>query len=137
MTIKEYCRNNHISAKEVSLSCGIPYSTVNDLFNGKTSLSRTSFDVICRIADALSMDLSKFRRLFIDGPGTKDRSSDLQIIVRNKRYYLLWEGRRYYICKVNTLNSRYVNDLAELVYEEEFVKKQLEEANAVLLNARK
>ena len=113
MTLKEYCKEHCISAKSIADTCAIPYSTVNDLLNGKTELERTSFGVICRIADWLGLGLDDFRGMFA-AKGGEAGSSEPQIIVRNKRYQLIADGERVDLCKVSSLNERSEEHTSEL-----------------------
>ncbi len=132
MTLKEYCKENHISARSISQSCDIPYSTVNDLMNAKTELERTSFGVVCRMADYLALGLDTFRMMFEENVC----QDSPQIIVRNKRYQLLADGNRVDLCKVSELNKKYIDDIAAWTLRDMKVRKEMEKQNDLLLNAR-
>ena len=111
MTLKEYCRDHHITAMSIAEDCAIPYSTVNDLLNAKTETGRTSFGVICRIADRLGLGLDEFRSMFTDDQRL-DSPADPQIIVRNKRYQLVADGERIDLCRVSSLNKKNIETIA-------------------------
>lgn len=132
MTLKEYCKENHISARSISQACDIPYSTVNDLLNAKTELERTSFGVVCRMADHLALGLDTFRMMF-----EENSCQDFpQIIVRNKRYQLLTDGNRVDLCKVSELNTRNIGDIAAWTLRDMQTRQEMEKQNDLLFNAR-
>ena len=132
MTLKEYCKEHRISAKSIADTCAIPYSTVNDLLNGKTELERTSFGVICRIADCLELGLDDFRGMFAAKSGEAG-SSEPQIIVRNKRYQLIADGERMDLCKVSSLNEKYIDSIAEWTLRDLRIRKEVKKANDRLM----
>ena len=137
MMLKEYCQKHKITAKALAEQCGIPYSTVNDLLNKKTELGRVSFGAICRISDYLGLNLDEFRGLFGEQPDETKQNDAPQIIARNKQYWLLWEGEKVRLCKVTALNERFIEDIAAWTLRDLKVRKQLEEQNALLLNAHR
>ena len=132
MTLKEYCKEKNISARSVSQACDIPYSTVNDLLNAKTELERTSFGVVCRMADYLALGLDAFRMMFEENIC----QDSPQIIVRNKRYQLLADGNRVDLCKVSELNRRNIDDIAAWTLRDMRTRQEMEKQNDLLLNAR-
>ncbi|MBQ1809591.1 MAG: helix-turn-helix transcriptional regulator [Erysipelotrichaceae bacterium] len=137
MNLKEYCKTNRISVKKMSLSCGIAYSTLNDLINGKTDPDRASFGMIRKIAAYLGLDMNAFCELFPGDSALAGNQPASGIMIRNKSYYLLWRADRIYLCKVTALNDLFIHDIASWKYNELETKRKLEEANDLLLNARK
>ena len=135
MTLKEYCKDHKITARHISEDCGIPYSTVNDLMNGKTELRRTSFGVISDIADFLGLDLDEFRSMFEERHQNLGEA-ELDLIVRNKRYLLLWEGKRVDLCKASLLNKAYIADIAGWTLSDLKEQEELEKQDALLSDAR-
>ena len=115
MTLKHYLKERHISIRSLSVETGIPYSTLNDLCNGKTDVDRTSFGVIKTICGALQMTLDEFVALTDRDETFPQPDHGGRIIVRNKCYYLDTndgaEPER--LCKVTPLNTRFVIDMAE------------------------
>ena len=135
MTLKEYCKEKKISARSIAENCHIPYSTVNDLLNGKTELGRASFGVISEIADFLDFGLDEFRMMFEMKGFQPDRSVP-GVIIRNKRYFLLWDGKRIDLCKVTRLNKSNIEDIAEWTARDLMIQKALEEQDDLLSDAR-
>ena len=130
MTLKEYCKENHISARSISQACNIPYSTVNDLLNAKTELERTSFGVVCKMADHLNLTLDVFRAMFEENAVQYSP----QIIVRNKRYQLLMDGKRVDLCKVSALNTKNIEDIAAWTLRDLQVRQQVEKQNVRIID---
>ncbi len=137
MTLKDYCKEKKISARNISLTSRIPYSTVNDLLNGKTELARTSFGIVCKIADCLNLGLDDLRKLFDDKPSQYDNNDHPRIFIRNKRYYLEWNSKRIDLCKVNALNGRNIEDIAAWTLRDLKARQELEKQNDILFNARR
>ena len=116
--IKEYLKSRNIPIKSLSIDTGIPYSTINDLVNGKTSVERIRFGYAIRIADVLNISLDDFARLFTrEESNNPDNTGD--IIVKNKSYYLKckFNTSPVYLCKVNQLNQKYITEIASWKYE--------------------
>ena len=128
MTLKEYCSKNSISAYSISKACSIPYSTVSDLLNGKTELSRVAFGTVCKIADFLQISLDELRKMCIKEQRLQMTPS-YSIIIRNKRFYLQVDDSRLYLCRVSKLNSLDIDDIARWRAQEYFLEKKMKEVD--------
>ena len=53
MILKDYVTDNGISISSLSRESGLPYSTVNELVNGKKKLGRCSAETVYRLAKAM------------------------------------------------------------------------------------
>ena len=117
LLIKEYIKENHISIKKISASTGIPYSSVNDMINGIVDISNIKYGYVKRVADYLGMTVDDFAGLFVV-EGSKEHEYD--IVVKNKCYYIKRKKHPdpVYICKVNNLNTEYIETMAEWKNEE-------------------
>lgn len=122
--MKEYCRKKHISISRLSELTGIPYSTLNDIVNGKTDMDNVRYGYVKSIAKALNISLDELEGLM---GGYRAINCDYMITVRNKSYYLEFEGRKTYLCKVNELNSYYIDELARWQYDMQKQEKMLSE----------
>ena len=128
MNIAEYCRARKITIKSVSDACGIPYSTANDIINGRISLEKTSYGSVKKIAEFLSVSLEELEELASDRKW-KRLYHPWDIIVKNKCYYLKDVSGRYgeeKLCKVNPLNTVFVESMAQRRILEAERKERLE-----------
>lgn len=136
MTLKEYCAANHISVRQLSQQCAIPYSTLSDLVNGKTDSDRVAFGVVCALADALRLSLDEMREM-LAAPSVEQSDAALpyRVVVRNKRYYVEIDGvGREYLCKVTPLTKTCIWELASWRYDDYKKLKELEALSNVLLS---
>ena len=63
MTFKDLLNKKKISGYSLSKNTGIPYTTINDLINGKTIIQNTSLKNALLIADFLNVDVSALAKL--------------------------------------------------------------------------
>lgn len=59
MTFNRLVENKHISAYRLSKESGVPYMTVNDLINRKTSLTKCNAETVYKIAKALDTSMEE------------------------------------------------------------------------------
>ena len=126
----KYLVDNNISVKELSQKTKIPYSTLNDIVNGKTDINKVRYGYIKTLAKALGLSLEEFDRLFTRKESVKV-DYGFTINVKNKSYYLVCEdvSKPVYLCKVNELNSFYIHTIAKWKYDEIQRKGTLSEWN--------
>ena len=113
-TIKEYLKEYGIRITALSRQTGIPYSTLNDLVNGKTELERMQYGKVKAICGVLGLTVEQMEELC----QTPIRiESEAEIITKNKSYYLSYvcEGtiKEEKLCKVNPTNRYFVKTMAE------------------------
>ena len=60
--LKDVLLMRNLSVYQVSKESDIPYSTLNDIFNDKTSLKKCSFETVCKLAKALKMSLNEMEK---------------------------------------------------------------------------
>ena len=127
----KYLTDNNISVKELSQKTRIPYSTLNDIVNGKTDINRVRYGYIKTLAKALELSLEEFDELFTRKESVKE-DYRFTINVKNKSYYLVCENapKPIYLCKVNELNSFYIDTIAKWKYDEIQREKALFEWNS-------
>ena len=118
--MKDFC-GKKVNCKEMSEVTQIPYSTLNDIVNGKTDPGQMRFSYAKKIADYLGVSLDELYEslvsvrkdeLFIEGG---------EILVRNKNYYLRCEQyskKLIRLCKVNKDNSYFIKTIAQWKIEE-------------------
>ena len=116
--LKDHLKEKQISIYSMSKACGIPYSTLNDLANGKVDIDNCKVGLLLKISEYLGMPIEDTLSL-IRGKDNVRRNAygmDYLVQVRNKSYYLVME---YYgepveieLCKVNGNSSYYIEDIA-------------------------
>lgn len=57
MTLKEMLIENNMSVYRLSKECAIPYTTLNDIAAGKTSIEKCSAETVYKIAKALDISM--------------------------------------------------------------------------------
>ncbi len=116
MDLKKLIKSKQYDIKSLSIKTGIPYSTLNDFVNGKTSVYKMQYGYVKKISDILGISVDKLVKL----SDSENISTYFgKIIVKNKSYYLNLTGtdNLLYLCKVNSFNKDYVKTLAEWEYE--------------------
>lgn len=125
-------KERHISINSLSRTTDIPYSTLNDLFNRKTSIYKVQYGYIKKIAEHLQISINDLEQLLIS-------SEDInfgKIIVKNKKYYLYdnkFDDQLHYLCKVNALNTEYIKTLAQWKHDELVSEKEEKEWENTIL----
>ena len=114
--MKTYLKQNNIRISDISRQTGVPYTTVNEIINGKIDIDKVRIKTGLMIADACNMDFMTFYN-------TCKRSNSLpsipngRIIKKNKAYYLKCTlpgfDSEIYLCRINPVNTHFVKDMAE------------------------
>lgn len=116
MTIKDYIKSKHLRISEISRSSNIPYTTVNEIINGKIDIDRVQVGTALKIAAACGLEFNELYAMCKD-TSTLPKIEDGLIRIKNKSYYLAYDIGEYsgemYLCKVNDTNTRYIKDMAE------------------------
>lgn len=119
MQIKDWLKQNHISVADISKNTGVPYSTLNDIVNGKTDIKRVQLGTAYSISEYLGMTVDELVRLC-------NRDFHVQgmyrIITRNKKYYVEYRvdgvKKRDYLCKAVSDNHEWIETIAKWRYED-------------------
>ena len=99
--------------------CGIAYSTLNDLANGKVDVMNCRLGMIKKLADALGLSLDEFCEAAALDYTPKDKTSDIdyEISVKNKRFVagFSYENKDYKVDlgPVNEDSKQYVDTFAK------------------------
>lgn len=115
--IKDILTKKNITVYKLSQETGIPYATIRDIINGKVDISKCQIGNIERIADALNLSIDKTYKLLkqeqhlgrVKGPETKQRGT---LVIKDKKYYLLYRGNYTELCDVNPISSMYISTWA-------------------------
>ncbi len=118
--MKDLC-GKKIKCKEMSDTTGIPYSTLNDIINGKTDPGQMRFSYAKKMADYLEITLDELYEELTGKDQIELHIDGGEILVRNKSYYLRCQAyaeKLIKLCKVNKTNTYFVRDLAQWKIEE-------------------
>ena len=122
--LKQYLAEKNITPSLLAGMTGIPYSTLNDVCNGKTDINGMSFGNVKTIASALQISIEKLDELCCLSKPYKGGT----IIVKNKSYYFLYQGEEVRLFKVNRQNSNYVAFAVECYLDEKKKTREMEKA---------
>lgn len=139
--LKQYLKQNKISIYSLSKETGIPYSTLNDLCNGKVEIDNCKVGMLMKLTNALKLstdDLYDICQRKDNSFTIKQTNTQATIKVKNKKYYVEYINNKNKVAidlfKVNEINSKYVKDAAQWKVEEEMIDEEMEELYAVQLN---
>lgn len=131
--IKDHLKSKNISIYALAKSSGVPYSTLNDLVNGKVQIDSVKVGVVRRVAKALGLtidelyDMCKGKELSF---ATK-YDIPIKVSVRNKSYNVsfIYKGEPVEIelCKVNKDTDRYIEQIAIWRSESYIREKRMED----------
>ena len=131
--MKEYLKKKGISIYALAGKSGVPYSTLNDLVNGKVDASNCKAGMLNSVAHALDLSMDETYRMLCGDKCTVRNTYDIEVTVnvRNKSYYaeFLYGDKPVdlLLCKVNGDSSFYVNDIAKWRSEGYIRDRRMEE----------
>ena len=132
--LKDYLKEHSISIYSLAKSGGVPYSTLNDLCNGKVVIENCKAGIVKKLADSLEISMDVLYELAEPDKRivhVAEYNKDAEIKVRNKRYKAAFEYNGEQIeldvCKVNENNSVYVDSFTEWSVEGYMEDRFLEE----------
>ena len=117
--LKGYLNEKNISVYSISKSMGIPYSTVNDLVNGKVDITNCKVSLLKRLSEQLGMSMDAMYSIC---SGEERRLENrygynYTINVKNKSYYVefMYDSKPVEIelCKVNRNTTYYIDEMAK------------------------
>ena len=131
---KEYLKEHNISIYSLAKSSGVPYSTLNDLCNGKVVIENCKAGIVRKLADSLGITMDALYELAAPEKRivhVAEYNKDAEIKVRNKRYKATFEYNGEQIeldvCKVSENNTVYVDSFTEWSVEGYMEDRFLEE----------
>ena len=128
--LKNYIKEKSISIYALSKKTGVPYSTLNDLCNGKVEIGNCKAGIVKAVADALGTSMDELyelaqNRLIVH---SDEYDTDAEVTVKGKRYHAAFEYNDSLIdldiCRVCEENADYIVDLAKWDVEE-FIDKDI------------
>lgn len=131
--LKELLEEKNISIYRLAKDINEPYSTMNDIVNGKVDIDDCKFSVVKKIAQYLQISLDELSSIgnnsFI--VNAKDLNCCGKVYVKSKQYYIKFEhkGEEYelYLCNVNEGSRFYIKDIAKYELEKNINRMQMEE----------
>ncbi len=131
--LKEYLKQEGLSIYAIARDSGLPYSTVNDLVNGKVHIDQCRVGLLRGLAEALGLPLEDAYELCAEKPKDLHTSYqvDVRVRVRNKSYLAEFEygGETTVIelCRVNDETRFYIDEIARWRAEEYIRERRMRE----------
>ena len=130
--LKEYLKKRNISIYKLAMDIQEPYSTINDIVNGKKCLDECKFGLVKKIASYLDMTLDELEE--VGNTSYIIISSRLQtkgaLYVRSKKYCLQFSYLdKFYdieLCKVNENTTYYIKEIAQYELEKQLSRMNME-----------
>ncbi len=116
--IKEYLQQAGKSVYLLSKESGVPYSTLNDLVNGKVEIENCKISLLMQLAGALGLTMDETFALCSRERQTVETGYGIEpgIRVRNKSYFIEFEYNgelsEIELCKVNEDTKFYIDEIA-------------------------
>ena len=129
--LKTYIKEKNYSVKDLERLTGIPYSTLNDLVNGKTDINNMRLGHVRKLSDVLQISIEKLVSLCCI-PQVKLEKDNIhaEVIVKNKKYYLRIGNEEKYderpLCKVNPDTTFFLRTFAEWEMEDYINEKEID-----------
>ena len=141
--LKDYLKQRNISMYRVAEESGVPYSTVNDLANGRVDIDKCQVSLLRLIASTLEMSMDELyelcrenRRYILDRYGVV-----VDVVVKNKDYYAEFdfqgEHKSVRICAVNDETTHFIKDLAKWSAEDCIKDVEWEKINEIFFNEKR
>ena len=120
--MKEYLEENKMSIYKLSELSNVPYTTLNELVNGKKRLEDCKIKTISSIAKALNISIEALLKLI---EKKEERLSTSWQEKRNKAFIfpLIKENKNYDASRIHPLKQRIINDVYDLVSKDYRIKK--------------
>lgn len=115
--IRDYIRDAGISVYALARKGGIPYSTLNDLINGKVEIDNCKVGMVRCLADALGLSLDEVYSLCTapDIMVCNSYGVESRVSVRAKTYFAHFEYRgepvELELCRVNDDSTFYLDEI--------------------------
>jgi len=115
--LKDYLTENGRSIYAVSKYCGIPYSTLNDLANGKVKIENCKFGMVRDLAAGLGLSIDELCRICEFESAVYRNAYDIEVRldIRGKSYYALFEymGEKVELplCRITEDTKYYIKEI--------------------------
>ncbi len=116
MQLKAYLKQHSIKISDISREYSIPYTTVNEIINGKIDIDRVQIGTGLQIAKACHLPFDDFYDMCKRSYALPNILNG-KIVKKNKAYYLQYTidntNGEIYLCKITPTNTHFVKDMAE------------------------
>ena len=126
MVIKSFIKEKGYNIRSLAQATGIPYSSLNDIVNGKIAIDNVALWKCRAIACELGITIEELYDMCFN-EGTIIIGEDASAIVKNQSYYFKYKDEEKYLCKVNEYNSGVVREIATWEYEDIKSQEQIDE----------
>ena len=141
--LKDYLKQNNISLYSLSKQCDIPYSTLNNLSNGKVDIDNCSFGMLKKISRELSISLDELSAICSQDSDIKIDEYNIagKIKIKNKKYYANFtyqdEDVELFVCNITEDSSLFVKDAAEWDIKKYISEKEFESAHEIYFDEKR
>lgn len=131
--LKDYIKQKNISIYRLAKDCDIPYSSLNDIVNGKVDIMNSKLEFAFKLSRALDISIDELCKIaVVDIKSHSDEfDTEINVKVKNKSFYAEYEDDGALIdiklCKVNEDTSYFIEDISRWSVEEQLQKKKLED----------
>lgn len=120
--LKQYLIEHNISIYRLADISGVPYTTLNELVNGKKNIYDCRIKTILKIADALNISIETLLNIFDNKEivlsnsweDNKQNKYQFPIIIKNDNYEC---------SRIHPLMQKKINDVYKVVSKEETIEK--------------
>lgn len=131
--LDEYLKKQKISIYSLSKSSNIPYSTLNDLVNGKVDICNCKISILVKLSYALNLSLDNIYKLCVQ-EDNKVFSSKYKItgtiFTKNKYYYVrfIYDNKNIElkVCSTRKENKEYIKTIVLWTFEEYIDNEEFE-----------
>ena len=115
--LKDYLHSRSISIYALAKSCGIPYSTLNDLANGKVKIKNCKFGMVKDLAAELGLSIDELCHICSSDAEVYRNGYDIDVRldVKGKSYYAIFEYLGETIemplCRVTSDTKYYIREI--------------------------
>ena len=141
--LKNYLNDKGISIYSLAKESGVPYSTLNDIANGRVEVDNCRVSVIRKLSDCLGVSMDELYELCLIDWNVEldDVAEKAEVFVKNKTFYTSFEyeheKKTIPICSVREDEIRFISDLARWEIEDYIDSEEWRKANEILVNEKK
>ncbi len=120
--LKEYLKEKDISIYKLAMDSNVPYTTLNELANGKKKIEDCKIKTIESIASSLNLSIESFLELL------EKKEEKISSSWNDKRNYIytfpvVYNNKNYDVSRIHPLKQKKISDLYYALKEYSFIKK--------------
>lgn len=139
--LDKYLQKQKISIYSLSKSSNIPYSTLNDLVNGKVDINNCKVSILVKLSKALNLNLDSIYKLCVYEDNEVYSSTYKvtgTIFTKNKYYYVRFtydnENIELKVCSTRKENKDYLKTIVLWTFEEYIENREMDKIAKSLSN---